>query len=185
MENLISLQHYDSPCGKLVLASFADRLYLCDWSDNPFAERNRRRIEKYLKATSKTETTSVLEDTKRQLDEYFASKRKAFDIQLCLVGTDFQHKVWNALRSIPYGSTKSYKDIAQCIGKPKAVRAVAGAIGANAISILIHCHRVIGSNHSLTGYAGGLEAKRGLLGMETQERKYLTSRLISCENEDY
>lgn len=185
MENLISLQHYDSPCGRLVLASFADRLYLCDWSDNPFAERNRRRIEKYLKATSKTETTSVLEDTKRQLDEYFASKRKAFDIQLCLVGTDFQHKVWNALRSIPYGSTKSYKDIVQCIGKPKAVRAVAGAIGANAISILIPCHRVIGSNHSLTGYAGGLEAKRGLLGMETQERKYLTSRLISCENEDY
>ena len=185
MENLISLQHYDSPCGRLVLASFADRLCLCDWSDNPFAERNRRRIEKYLKATSKTETTSVLEETKRQLDEYFAGKRKAFDIQLCLVGTDFQHKVWNALRSIPYGSTKSYKDIAQCIGKPKAVRAVAGAIGANAISILIPCHRVIGSDHSLTGYAGGLEAKRRLLGMETQERKYLTSRLISCENEDY
>lgn len=185
MENSISLQHYDSPCGRLVLASFADRLCLCDWSDNPFAERNRRRIEKYLKATSKTETTSVLEETKRQLDEYFAGKRKAFDIQLCLVGTDFQHKVWNALRSIPYGSTKSYKDIAQCIGKPKAVRAVAGAIGANAISILIPCHRVIGSNHSLTGYAGGLETKRGLLGMETQERKYLTSRLISCENEDY
>ncbi len=171
MENSISLQHYDSPCGRLVLASFADRLCLCDWSDNPFAERNRRRIEKYLKATSKTETTSVLEDTKRQLDEYFAGKRKAFDIQLCLVGTDFQHKVWNALRSIPYGSTKSYKDIAQCIGKPKAVRAVAGAIGANAISILIPCHRVIGSNHSLTGYAGGLEAKRVLLGIETQERK--------------
>ena len=185
MENSISLQHYDSPCGRLVLASFADRLCLCDWSDNPFAERNRRRIEKYLKATSRTETTSVLEETKRQLDEYFAGKRKAFDIQLCLVGTDFQHKVWNALRSIPYGSTKSYKDIAQCIGKPKAVRAVAGAIGANAISILIPCHRVIGSNHSLTGYAGGLEAKRGLLGMETQERKCLTSRLISCENEDY
>ena len=172
MENSISLQHYDSPCGRLVLASFADRLCLCDWSDNPFAERNRRRIEKYLKATSKTETTSVLEETKRQLDEYFAGKRKAFDIQLCLVGTDFQHKVWNALRSIPYGSTKSYKDIAQCIGKPKAVRAVAGAIGANAISILIPCHRVIGSDHSLTGYAGGLEAKRRLLGMETQERKY-------------
>ena len=185
MDKLISLHHYDSPCGRLVLASFADRLCLCDWSDNPLAERNRRRIEKYLKATSKTETTSVLEETKRQLDEYFAGKRKAFDIQLCLLGTDFQHKVWNALRSIPYGSTKSYKDIAQCIGKPKAVRAVAGAIGANAISILIPCHRVIGSNHSLTGYAGGLEAKRGLLGMETQERKYLTSRLISCENEDY
>ena len=163
MDKKINIQHYFSPCGELVLASYADKLCLCDWSDNPFAERNRRRIEKYLKATSKTETTSVLEETKRQLDEYFAGKRKAFDIQLCLVGTDFQHKVWNALRSIPYGSTKIYKDIAQCIGKPKAVRAVAGAIGANAISILIPCHRVIGSNHSLTGYAGGLEAKLSLI----------------------
>ena len=168
----IYIQYYDSPCGRLVLASFADRLCLCDWSDNPFAERNRRRIEKYLKATFKTETTSVLEETKRQLDEYFAGKRKAFDIELRLVGTDFQHEVWNALLNIPYGATKSYKDIAQCIGKPKSVRAVAGAVGANAISILIPCHRVIGSNHSLTGYAGGLEAKRVLLGMETTERKY-------------
>ena len=167
MENLISLQHYDSPCGRLVLASFADKLYLCDWSDNPFAERNRRRIEKYLKATSKTETTSVLEETKRQLDEYFAGKRKAFDIQLRLTGTDFQNEVWNALLDIPYGATKSYKDIARYIGKPKAVRAVAGAIGANGISILIPCHRVIGSDHSLTGYAGGLEAKKMLLGVET------------------
>ena len=76
MENSISLQHYDSPCGRLVLASFADRLCLCDWSDNPFAERNRRRIEKYLKATSKTETTSVLEETKRQLDEYLQASAR-------------------------------------------------------------------------------------------------------------
>ena len=172
MENLISLQHYDSPCGRLVLASFADRLCLCDWSDNPFAERNRRRIEKYLKATSKTETTSVLEETKRQLDEYFAGKRKAFDIQLRLTGTDFQNEVWNALLDIPYGATKSYKDIARYIGKPKAVRAVAEAIGANGISILIPCHRVIGSDHSLTGYAGGLEAKKMLLGVETIELYY-------------
>lgn len=172
MENLISLQHYDSPYGRLVLASFADRLCLCDWSDNPFAERNRRRIEKYLKATSKTETTSVLEETKRRLDEYFAGKRKAFDIQLRLTGTDFQNEVWNALLDIPYGATKSYKDIARYIGKPKAVRAVAGAIGANGISILIPCHRVIGSDHSLTGYAGGLEAKKMLLGVETIELYY-------------
>lgn len=79
--------------------------------------------------------------------------------------------MWNALLSIPYGATKSYKEIAQSIGKPKAVRAVAGAIGANGISILIPCHRVIGSNRSLTGYAGGLVAKRMLLGMETTEHK--------------
>lgn len=124
-----------------------------------------------MKASFKTETTPVLEEAKRQLDEFFAGKRKAFDIQIRLVGTDFQQQVWNALLSIPYGVTKSYKEIAQCIGKPKAVRAVAGAIGANGISILIPCHRVIGSNRSLTGYAGGLVAKRMLLGMETTEHK--------------
>ena len=94
-----------------------------------------------------------------------------FDIQIRLAGTDFQQQVWNALLRIPYGATKSYKEIAQCIGKPKAVRAVAGAIGANGISILIPCHRVIGSNRSLTGYAGGLVAKRMLLGMETTGHK--------------
>ena len=167
----INIQYYDSPCGRLFLASFADKLCLCDWSDNPFAERNKRRLERYLKASFKTETTPVLEEAKRQLDEFFAGKRKTFDIQIRPVGTDFQQQVWNALLNIPYGVTKSYKDIAQCIGKPKAVRAVAGAIGANGISILIPCHRVIGSNRSLTDYAGGLVAKRMLLGIEMTEHK--------------
>ncbi len=168
----INIQYYDSPCGRLVLASFADSLCLCDWSDNPFAERNMRRLTRGMNVSFKTGTTSVLEETKRQLDEYFAGKRKAFDIQLRLTGTDFQNEVWNALLDIPYGATRSYKDIARYIGKPKAVRAVAGAIGANGISILIPCHRVIGSDHSLTGYAGGLEAKKMLLGVETIELYY-------------
>ena len=168
---MINLQHYDSPCGRLVLASIGDELYLCDWNDMPSAERNMRRLARYTNASFKTETSSVLEETKRQLDEYFSGKRKSFDIRLRLVGTDFQHEVWNALLNIPYGTTRSYKDIAQSIGKPQAVRAVAGAgaIGANGISILIPCHRVIGSNNSLTGYAGGLEAKKVLLGIETQK----------------
>lgn len=164
----IYIQYYDSPCGKLALASLGDELCLCDWRDMPCAEHNMRRLARYIKASFKTETNSVLEETKRQLDEYFEGKRKSFDIQLRLVGTDFQLQVWNELISIPYGATKTYKDIAQSICKPKAVRAVAGAIGANGISILIPCHRIIGSNHSLTGYAGGLEAKRLLLRIETQ-----------------
>ena len=168
---MINLQHYDSPCGRLVLASIGNELCLCDWNDMPSAERNMRRLARYVNASFKTETSSVLEEAKRQLDEYFAGKRKSFDIRLHLVGTDFQHEVWNALLTIPYGTTMSYKDIAQSIGKPQAVRAVAGAIGANgiSISILIPCHRVIGSNNSLTGYAGGLEAKKVLLGIETQK----------------
>ena len=168
MNKFINIQHYFSLCGELVLASYADNLCLCDWSDNPCAERNKRRLERYLNASFKTETSSVLEEAKRQLDEYFAGNRKAFTIPLLLVGTVFQQQVWNELLNIPYGATTSYKEIAQSIGKPKAVRAVAGAIGANGISILIPCHRVIGSDKSLTGYAGGLEAKKMLLQIETQ-----------------
>lgn len=167
----VNIQYYDSPCGQLVLASSDGELCLCDWNGMPCAERNRRRLARYMNASFKTATTSVLEDTKRQLDEYFAGKRKSFDIQLRMVGTCFQQQVWNALTDIPYGTTKSYKDIAQSIGKPQAVRAVAGAVGANGISILIPCHRVIGSDNSLTGYAGGLEAKRELLRIEAQEGK--------------
>lgn len=164
----INIQYFNSSCGLFVLASFGDKLCLCDWSNNPCAERNKRRIERYLNASFKIETTSVLEEAKRQLDGYFAGNRKAFTIPLHLVGTDFQQQVWNELLNIPYGATISYKEIAQNIGNPKAVRAVAGAIGANGISILIPCHRVIGSDKSLTGYAGGLKAKKMLLQIETQ-----------------
>ena len=156
----INIQYFNSSCGLFVLASFGDKLCLCDWSNNPCAERNKRRIERYLNASFKIETTSILEETKRQLDEYFAGNRKAFTIPLHFVGTDFQQDVWNELLNIPYGATTSYKEIAQNISKPKAVRAVAGAIGANGISVLIPCHRVIGSDKSLTGYAGGLTAKK-------------------------
>lgn len=164
----INIQYFNSSCGLFVLASFGDKLCLCDWSNNPCAERNKRRIERYLNASFKIETTSVLEEAKSQLDGYFAGNRKAFTIPLHLVGTDFQQQVWNELLNIPYGATTSYKEIAQNISKPKAVRAVAGAIGANGISILIPCHRVIGSDKSLTGYAGGLKAKKMLLQIETQ-----------------
>lgn len=168
MDKIINIQHHFSQCGELVLASYADKLCLCDWSDNPCYERNKRRIERYFKVSFKTETSSVLEDAKRQLDEYFAGNCKAFTIPLHLVGTDFQQQVWTELLNIPYGATTSYKEIAQSIGRTKAVRAVAGAIGANGISILIPCHRVVGSDNSLTGYAGGLKAKKMLLQIETQ-----------------
>ena len=112
------------------------------------------------------ESSPVLEQTARELNEYFAGKRKTFDIPLHPVGTDFQKRVWDALLEIPYGETRTYKEIARSVNNPKGVRAVAGAIGANGISILIPCHRVIGSNHSLTGFAGGIEAKRQLLETE-------------------
>ena len=163
---LISIQYYNSPCGKLVLASMAGELCLCDWNANPCAERNLHRLTESMGASFKTEATSVLEETKKQLDEYFAGRRQTFYIPLRPIGTDFQHRVWSALLRIPYGETRSYKEIAKMIGNEKAVRAVAHAIGANGIDILIPCHRVVGSNHALTGFAGGLDRKEHLLKLE-------------------
>ncbi len=166
MKQTLNIQYYDTPCGTLVLASVGDALCLCDWHEKPCAARNKQRLERLLNAAFITESTPILERTKQELDEYFAGQRTTFDIPLHSVGTDFQQQVWEALLEIPYGETRSYKEIALSIDNPKGVRAVAQAIGANGISILIPCHRVIGSNRSLTGFAGGLEAKKQLLGME-------------------
>ena len=99
--------------------------------------------------------------------EYFVGARKTFDVKIHPVGTEFQHQVWKALCEIPYGETRTYKDIAQRVNNIKGVRAVAQAIGANGICIIIPCHRVIGSNQSLTGFAGGLDAKKVLLKIES------------------
>ena len=168
MEQKVNIQYYDSPCGKIILASIGDKLCLCDWAEHPCAERNKRRLSRYLKAEFITSTTPVLEQTQLELDEYFAGSRHEFTIPLHPVGTHFQKQVWQALLEIPYGETRTYKEIAQRVNNPKGVRAVAQAIGANGMSILIPCHRVIGSNHSLTGFAGGIEAKSLLLNIESR-----------------
>ncbi|MGH8482959.1 MAG: methylated-DNA--[protein]-cysteine S-methyltransferase, partial [Pseudomonas sp.] len=102
----------------------------------------------------------------RQLEEYFAGKREQFQVQLAARGTPFQQEVWQALQRIPYGTTCSYGDLAHEIGRPRAVRAVGTANGANPIAIIVPCHRVIGSNCTLTGYAGGVERKQLLLELE-------------------
>lgn len=106
----------------------------------------------------------------RELDEYFQGKRKTFDIPLRTHGTAFQEKVWAALRAIPYGEVRSYKEVAEAIGHPKAYRAVGMANNANPIFIIVPCHRVIGSDGSLTGYGGGLPMKKALLSLEKGNR---------------
>lgn len=111
----------------------------------------------------------VLDCAARQLDEYFAAQRRVFDLPLLTVGTPFQRAVWELLTEIPFGETRSYAWLAAQLGHPRAVRAVAAANRANALSIFIPCHRVVGSDGSLTGYAGGLAAKRLLLGLEQQQ----------------
>jgi len=111
----------------------------------------------------------VLLEAERQLNDYFGGKLERFTLPLDFTGTDFQKKVWSALTRIPFGETRSYAQIAKEVGSPAAIRAVGAANGRNPISIIAPCHRVIGSNGKLTGFAGGLEAKAFLLGMETKK----------------
>lgn len=166
--NIIWIKRYESPCGVLKLGSLGDKLCLCDWQVEKHCDPVDRRLKSILNAEFVEETSEVIEKAAKKLDEYFARRRTDFDVPLLFVGTDFQKMVWNELLKIPFGKTISYGELARRIGKPKAIRAVANANGANAMSIFAPCHRVIGSDHSLTGYAGGLEAKRKLLELEQQ-----------------
>lgn len=166
--NRIITRIYASPCGTLKLGSFGDRLCLCDWPVERHRNHVDNRLHRLLDAEFVEGTSPVIEKAVVCLDEYFAGQRPEFDVPLLFVGTDFQKKVWNALLSIPYGKTVSYGEMARMIGMPKAVRAVANANGANAISIFAPCHRVIGSDHTLTGYGGGLAAKEYLLKLEKE-----------------
>ena len=119
---------------------------------------------------AETRETPVLCEAARQLGEYFMGTRRTFDLPLDPHGTPFQKSVWAALRDIPYGETRSYRDIASAVGKPTACRAVGSANNKNPISILIPCHRVIGAGGSLVGYGGGLDTKRMLLALEQKNR---------------
>ena len=171
---------YVSPCGDMLLVASETGLVLADWindnSGEAFCEavcdtRNLRyMMRRYPAATCVYDpASSILTHAARQLDEYFSGIRREFNIHLEFSGTEFQNHVWNELLTIPYGKTLSYGDIANRIGSPRAVRGVAAAIGANRMSVFIPCHRVIGSDGSLTGYAGGLYAKRFLLNLELPE----------------
>ena len=160
--------NYHSPCGEMILGSFDGKLCLCNWADGRRRASVDQRLQRILKAEYVGGYSDVIQMAKRQLDEYFLHQRREFDIPLLFVGTDFQKKVWNELLKIPYGKTISYGDLAKRIGMPNAVRAVANANAVNAISIIAPCHRVIGSDGTLTGYGGGLERKRFLLELESR-----------------
>ena len=162
----ISIQYFQSPFGDMILGAYDNKLCMADWRYRKTRESVDRRVQKGLKAIFIEEDNAVLELVKEELKAYFKGLRKTFDIPLLLVGTEFQKSVWQGLTQIPYGTTASYGELSQNIDHKKAVRAVASAVGANAISIFIPCHRIIGSDGSLTGYAGGLEAKQKLLKIE-------------------
>lgn len=153
--------YYESPLGQILLTATDTAL-----SGLHFVG------EKYypgvLPDWKRDHATSVLRATMAQLDEYFAGNRKSFAVALAPSGTEFQRKVWHALTQLRFGETLSYAQLAQRIGNPSAVRAVGAANGRNPISIVVPCHRVIGANGALTGYAGGLARKEALLRLESE-----------------
>ena len=153
-----------SPVGKLQLVASDSALVAILW-ENDNVDRVR------LPVMTLNLDHSILNRVEKQLTEYFRGDRSKFDIPLDPLGTDFQKQVWHELRRIPFGQTKSYGEIARSIGSPNAQRAVGAANGRNPISIVVPCHRVIGSNGKLTGFAGGLKAKATLLQLENQPAK--------------
>jgi len=167
----IIIKNITTPVGELVLGSYQDKLCIADWRYRKMRGAIDSRIQNGLNAKFNEGTSLVIEETEKQLAEYFEGNRTEFSIPLLFVGTDFQKMVWNALVKIQYGKTETYLGLSKILGTEKAIRAVATANGANAISVLVPCHRIIGSDGSLVGYAGGLQAKKKLLALENSARK--------------
>jgi methylated-DNA-[protein]-cysteine S-methyltransferase len=157
---------YNSPLGEIILGDFEGKLVLADWKYRKMRSSIDKRIQDGCSTDYLENKTDLHQLCIQQFDEYFQNKRTTFDIPLLLIGSDFQKQVWNELLNIPFGKTSSYLALSQKLNNEKAIRAVASANGANAISIIIPCHRIIGSDGDLVGYAGGLSAKKKLLQLE-------------------
>jgi methylated-DNA-[protein]-cysteine S-methyltransferase len=165
--NQINIQYYKTKIGEMILGSFEGSLCLLDFRYRRMRATVDNRIKNGLKAKFVEREDELLTKTRTQLDEYLSGNRRDFDIPLLMVGTDFQKSVWEALRKVPYGSTSTYLQLAKDIDNEKAVRAVANANGANSMSVVIPCHRIIGSDGELVGYGGSLPVKKRLLTIET------------------
>ena len=163
-ENRVSYTWFESPVGPLLLAGSDAGLKLVSFEEG----RRARAVNPDWR-----EDPVIFAKVIEQLRSYFAGKRTTFELALILEGTEFQKKVWTALQTIPYGETISYKELAERIGNPSAVRAVGAANGANPIPIIIPCHRVIGNDGSLTGFGGGLPLKKKLLQLESRQLTFL------------
>jgi len=166
MNAALTTRVIDSPIGSLHAFATAAGLRALLWSAPPQADEG-------LGAAQTADHDPLLEAVAVQLAEYFCGERRAFDVPLDPVGTPFQREAWAELRTIPYGRTRSYAEQAAAIGRPRAVRAIGAANGRNPISIIVPCHRVIGSDGSLTGFAGGLDVKRFLLELESSQRELI------------
>jgi len=170
-KNTLNISHFDSPVGPMVACATARGVCLVDYMDRDILDAEFEYLTKEFDTYILPGKNKHLDKLHTELDEYFIGKRSAFTVPIHASGTEFQMSVWNALKNIPYGNTRSYKEQAESIGNVKAVRAVAGTNGKNRINILIPCHRVIGSNGKLVGYGGGLKRKQWLLDLEAGNKK--------------
>jgi AraC family transcriptional regulator of adaptative response/methylated-DNA-[protein]-cysteine methyltransferase len=165
-QNVIDMKRIQTPLGTMIACATKDGICLLEFTDRKMLENQLKTLSRQLKAVIVQGNNPHFDCLEKELEEYFANARTHFSVPLHAPGSEFQQKVWNALLEIPYGSTRSYKQQAEAIGNPNGVRAVANANGLNRISILIPCHRVVGSDGQLTGYGGGLWRKKHLLDLE-------------------
>jgi AraC family transcriptional regulator of adaptative response/methylated-DNA-[protein]-cysteine methyltransferase len=170
---VLAIDRTPTPLGPMLVGATDDGLYLLEFVDRRRLETQLRRVRDRLGGVLVPGTNVVVRETVQELSAYFAGRLRAFSVPLRPEGTPFQCRVWDALRSIPYGETRSYGEVAEAIGRPTASRAVARANGDNRIAVLIPCHRVIGADGTLTGYGGGLWRKRRLLELESGQTALL------------
>jgi len=171
--NQINTRYHSTQIGEVILGSFHGKLCLLDFVKGKTRGTVEDRMRRVLDAELVERDDEILEKTRTQLDEYLKGCRTEFDIPLLMVGTDFQESVWNALLKVPYGATSTYLQLAKDVGNERAVRAVGNAMAANPISIIVPCHRVVGSDGELVGYGGGLSLKRRLLTLEQRNASTL------------
>ncbi len=162
----IFTRRWTSPIGEMLIATYGGRLVMTDWAGGKQRNAIDRRLTRLLGASIVVGDDPLMDRAVTQLEEYFVGTRREFTLPLLTAGTPFQKAVWDALLKLPYGVTATYAQIAAAVGRPKAVRAVANACAVNPLTIVIPCHRVIGSGGSLTGYDAGLDVKRQLLALE-------------------
>jgi AraC family transcriptional regulator of adaptative response/methylated-DNA-[protein]-cysteine methyltransferase len=170
-KTVLNIIRFSTPVGPMFACASSKGVCLLDFTDCRTLETDFQYLTKQLNALMVSGKNSHLDHVQSELQEYFDGNRKNFTGPLHTLGTDFQKSVWKTLQDIPFGQTCSYKQQAIALGNPKAIRAVASANGSNPISIIIPCHRVIGSDGSLTGYGGGLHRKKWLLDYEKADVK--------------
>ena len=163
---VVRVDRITTPLGPMLVAATDTQLCLLEFVDRHMLTTQVQRLRKRLGAVFVPDRNDIIHQAEDQIAAYFAGTRRAFDVPMVTPGTDFQQQVWQALTQIPYGQTVSYRDLAETVGRPAAVRAVGTANGLNALAIIVPCHRVIGADGKLVGYGGGLWRKKRLLELE-------------------